>query len=243
MKYFIASLMLITNLVFAESYDAVLEPKSRKLLSSQMNGVLIKCPKVGTRFKRGEILLSQPIEAIEAEAEQINLNIKALSSEYSYYKKLVDQKKEQLESSLINKEEYESVAHELSKVTNKINSYKIELKKVQILLSQSVTKADLSGIVTKEFKQQGEYSKEGEACLEVIDDSVLYAIFPYEASKLKELQNKSISIRIYDQKYDGKIHLISPEVDSASGLLQIKVALSNDQLKIRSGQKCIVVLE
>lgn len=238
-KFILITLALI-QVCMCQEVSAVLEPKLRKLISTQRDGVLLKCPVAGSRVSRGQVILSQPKVLLEAEAEQININIHSLKDEESYYLNMLKKKKDQLKEGFINDEEYEAVSHQLTKVTNKMKSYQIELKKIRFQIEESSIKADMNGLVSKELKRQGEFSKSGEVCIEIIDDTVLYAVFPFEAREISTLQNKAISVSVDGKKYTGKIEFISPEVDAASGLLQVKVAIDNRDLNIRSGQRAIV---
>ena len=235
-------ILFICHVAVSESIDAILEPKVRKLLSTQSDGLLTKCLPKGMRINKGQVLLSQSTALIETEAEQIHLNIKSLKNDESFYRKLSQKKKDQFAEGIINQEEYEAAYYELSKVSNKINAYQLELKKILLKIEQAVIKADINGVVTKQLKHQGEFSRLGEVCIEVIDDSTLYAVFPYDSARLTQLKNKSIAVSISNKFYTARLHSISPEVDAASGLVQIKVALDNSKLGIRSGQKCIVHL-
>ena len=90
------ALVLITQTAAAEIYDAVLEPKTRKVYSTQRDGVLLKCASLGSRLAKGEVILSQTTKLIEAENDMINLNIELLSREQQYFSKLAKKKKDKL---------------------------------------------------------------------------------------------------------------------------------------------------
>lgn len=236
-------IILFTQVTLAQTYEAVLEPVVRKTISTQNDGVLLNASNTGDRITKGQIILSQPVELINAEIDQIRLNIKSLVSDLDYYRKLSSKKKEQLGQGIINDEEYETVRHEYFRISQKLASYKIELQKKIIHKKRSTVRADINGVITKGLKQEGEFSRAGEACLEIIDDSILYAVFPLEAAEIHSLKYKSVSVRIADEFHSGSIRSISPEVDAASGLVQVKVAVNNLSLKIRSGEKCTVHLK
>ena len=239
-KYLIFPLIIFFQICTAGEFKAILEPKVRKIISTQMDGILLKSPLAGTRIKKEDILLSQSTDLLEAEAEQIFLNIKSLKIEEEYYRKLSAKKKEQFTEGFINAEELDAVRNEFSKVSIRIKTYEVELKKINLKISNSQVKSDIQGLISKQLKRQGEFSRSGEACIEVIDDSFLYAVFPFEFKNISELQKKSINVFVNGQKYQGLELKISPEVDPASGMVQIKVAIKNSSFKVLSGQKCLV---
>lgn len=241
-KIFLLSLLFIQT-AFTQTFEAVLEPKVRKFISTRMDGVLLKSLDKGTRFSKGEVILSQPTALIKAEAEQINFILKSLKKEETYFSRLAERKKEQLKEGIINEEDYESVLYELTKTSSKISSYLVELKKTQLKLQKANVKADFNGLVSQVIKQKGEFSRTGEVCLELIDDHTLLAVFPCNVQAIKKLWTKSASIEVFGQTLPGRIVSSSPEVDAASGLVQVKVELVNKDLTILPGQKCKVLLK
>ena len=231
-------LLFFSSVLCSEEITAVLEPNIRKFISTRLNGVLLHSLEAGSRFSKGDVILSQPTASIEAEAEQIKLNLSGLKRELEYLEKLSERKKRQHSQGIIRLEEYETVLNELQKVKDKQKLYEIEKNKVFLTLSKSEVKADINGIVVNEIRKRGEYAREGERCLEIIDDSLIWAVFPYPHTKVKILKLESLKVSVGEKVHSGKELWISPEVDAASGFVQVKVSIDNSEFKHKTGQLC-----
>ena len=90
------------------------------------------------------------------------------------------------------------------------------------------------------LKNQYEYTQTGETCLSILKDTKLLAHFtmPYQES-LKIVKAHTI---IKEKKYNLEVFEKSPEIDGATGWVEVKMMLNNTKQEIPPGFTCKVIL-
>ncbi len=102
--------------------------------------------------------------------------------------------------------------------------------------------APFAGVVTKVIPQVGEWAKPGDPIILLVDPStaVLHLAIPHKDLgnlKVGSAQNITLDANSSVTQVTGRITFISPVADPASGLVEVKVTFSNDQLIIKPGIK------
>ena len=102
--------------------------------------------------------------------------------------------------------------------------------------------APFAGVVTKVIPQVGEWAKPGDPIILLVDPStaVLHLAIPHKDLgnlKVGSVQNITLDANSPVTQVTGRITFISPVADPASGLVEVKVTFSNDQLIIKPGIK------
>lgn len=111
-------------------------------------------------------------------------------------------------------------------------------------LSFRTLTAPFSGVVTRIIKEMGESVEANQPILKLVDLSQGYVvsnIAPEVAATLSEGQLIDIHVQGLDM-FKGKVMFISPEIDPASGLLQVKAAYENHKHLVRPGIAASLIL-
>jgi multidrug resistance efflux pump len=108
--------------------------------------------------------------------------------------------------------------------------------------------APVSGIVTRVDLELGEWAKIGEPVLQIVDADVCYLrvnITPMALRKLKLDQQIPISfepaLRIPPVR--GRVSYLSPGIDAASGLVEIRVTFQNPGWRVPPGVKGLITVD
>jgi RND family efflux transporter MFP subunit len=108
--------------------------------------------------------------------------------------------------------------------------------------------APISGIVTKVGAEQGEWVRQGEPVIHLVDADTCVAkiaiplqyAYKIKADSAIKLTLKTESGNIHTQ---GRFSFISPVADPASGLVETKIVFDNRKIKIKPGIKASINLD
>lgn len=108
--------------------------------------------------------------------------------------------------------------------------------------------APVAGVITKISLEPGEYAKQGEPLVHMVDADTCVIKF---AIPLKDTTNVRVGSPIpvtlleenSEKKIIGKISFISPVADPASGLVEAKITFNNAVLKVKPGIKAIMTFD
>lgn len=108
--------------------------------------------------------------------------------------------------------------------------------------------APVVGVITKLSLEPGEYAKQGEPLVHMVDAGTCIIKF---AIPLKDSTNvhmgSQIPVTLLEENGEkniiGKISFISPVADPASGLVEAKITFNNAILKVKPGIKAIMTLD
>jgi HlyD family secretion protein len=114
-----------------------------------------------------------------------------------------------------------------------------ELEAVNQLLSETIIRSPVSGLVGMRYLEQGERVQPDAKLFTVLDTSRVYAVFPVAESEgglITEGMNVEITMDALDKKtFNAKIALVSPLVDPQTGNLTVKALLPNPSLVLKPG--------
>lgn len=155
-------------------------------------------------------------------------------------KAVVAKAKEQLE--------YQQAVTDLEKIQAAEVREKLEYDLAVEALRRRHVYAPFAGIIVEHFKKVGEACQANERLVRLVDTSRCYFVSNMDAkagSRLKLGQSLKLEIESGDTfvAVTGTVHFISPVVDSASGLLRVKLLFENPDGKIRPGVAGRVILE
>lgn len=101
------------------------------------------------------------------------------------------------------------------------------------------------GIVVKLIKQTGESAQANEAALRLCDLSRIVFVANIPIERAENLQTgRTVSVRVGQKAVPvrGRITFVSPIVDAASGLREVKIDLINPPASVRPGVMAVLVL-
>ena len=108
--------------------------------------------------------------------------------------------------------------------------------------------APVNGVVTRVDLEIGEWAKIGEPVLQIVDADVCYlrvAVSPLAMRKLKLEQPLTIQFEpiLKIAPVRGRVSYLSPGIDPASGLVEIRVTFQNPGWRVPPGVKGSVILD
>lgn len=193
--------------------------------------------------------------------EQLGLQLSSLETEIKILKKeqeisYLGYRKEDLINNGIIPAENPAVFHQqiidLNTRTSKaqvttakaqLDTAKQQLKSVNLLIDELIIKSQVPGIVGQKYYENGEYIKENEKLLTLIDTSSVDAVIYIQE---KDVVNFSIGTQIeieipsLNKTEKSTISEISPIADSQSGNFSVKASIDNSKNLIKPGMfiKC-----
>ena len=123
---------------------------------------------------------------------------------------------------------------------------KRELERFELQLARRRIVAPAAGVISEVFRENGEYVSPSDpviARLLVINRLVCVFNIPAEEISLVEIGHPvRVLLRSIGRSLDTTIASIAPDIDGESGTVRVRVYLQNDDLSIRSGDRCTLTL-
>lgn len=250
------TILISSSLLLGESsFVGVVKPKHNINLSFTTDGVVNKILiKEGSVVKEDKalIVLKNSLQKLETQRRKLiwqdksklNSNLseeKVLSSLYHSTKKLYQDSggvsKSELQSLQIK---YLAAIGETKYLKENEKREKIEYEIAKNVLGQYTLRSPINGIVTRINTDLGEFVKNTEPILSIVDSSTCYVemnVDKKELSKISLNQILDISSKIGNKlaSKKAKIIFISPIADRSSGLFSVKAQFNNEDLEIPPG--------
>jgi len=120
----------------------------------------------------------------------------------------------------------------------------LECRRAELLLQRRTISAPLAGVVSKIWKEPGEFVGPSDPqLLTVVQLDPLLANFPAPSSSARNLaigQKVKVKMIDHDRIVEGTVDVISPVVDGKSGTMRIKVRIPNAEGELFSGEPCVL---
>ena len=119
-----------------------------------------------------------------------------------------------------------------------VDAAKQQLESVDTLLAELIIKAPVNGIVGAKNYENGEYVKENENIVTLIDTSSVYVAFYIQEQDMVSFEiGTPISLEIpsINMRLDSVINEISPIADSQSGNFAVKTIVKNADARLKPG--------
>ena len=258
LTFFMAAGMF-SPLLMAQTFVGVIYPENDLTLSLGSSGpVQTVNIEQGSLVKRGETMieLMSDKERLELQRRELvwksrdelntlNQRLNIMQEQYRSAKSLYD------ETQSIAKDDLQRLEMELISIEGKIQQLlvqedreEIEFRMAKEERQDKLLKAPISGVITQVTIQKGEWAKAGEPVIQLVDISKVYIklnVPDAVARRLQVAQEVQANLEGAGQ-FDAKIHYISPIADTASGLVEVKLMIANEESRIRPGTKASVEL-
>jgi RND family efflux transporter MFP subunit len=251
-------IMLLHLPLFAEktiTVSGLTEPLKDVTLSLEVGGRIAT-----VFFKEGEHLakgnpileLNKKLEELDAKRRKLvwesKVEVNSASDRAKTLKSLLESTRTLFETmGSVSKEELETkemeynlAQAEYERLAIAEERERIEYEMALESLDKLILKSPIQGIVTELFLDEGENCEPHQPLVHVVDTSKCRLVCNIEATlgqHLKKNQTVDLEIPVGSQtaRRKGKVIFISPVVDSASGLLTVKVEFQNPDGSIRPG--------
>lgn len=247
----------------AAEFTGLIVPRHDILVSAGVPAAVMQVQtEVGKRVKDGQLLiqLDDRLQALEAQRRRIifedESEIRAARDRVRILRPLAEDSRRAFQAGgSVSREEVSRLELDLSAAAARVEQLiaqkvreksELDIAEQEKLLRRVV--APVSGVVTRVDLEIGEWAKIGEPVLQIVDADVCYlrvAISPMALRKLKLEQVLSIqfepALKLAPVK--GRISYLSPGVDAASGLVEMRVMFQNPGWRVPPGVKASVTLD
>lgn len=122
----------------------------------------------------------------------------------------------------------------------------LEYEKIKAQLERRIVRAPIDGVVLKIHKDLGEFATPNDPAvvtLVQLDQLVAtFSISPQQLTQLAPGQRVPISFQSSQPPVSGIVELVSPVNDAESNTVRVKVRVPNPSGRLRSGQRCSLLL-
>jgi RND family efflux transporter MFP subunit len=216
---------------------------------------------VGQRVKAGQLLLQidDRMQVLEAQRRrqifEDDSEIRASRDRIRVLTPLVEDSRRAFQAGgSISREELVRVELDLASTQARLEQLLMQKKREKLeyelaeqeRIQRSIT-APVAGVVTKIELELGEWARPGEPALQLVDADVCWLrvnVTPGAARGLKLEQSLEISfepvMKIAPMR--GRVSYVSPAIDAASGLVEVRISFQNPGWRIPPGVKASVNL-
>jgi len=216
----------------AEEFDCILEPHQVVRISSPVPGVIdAVLAGRGDHVKKNQILVR--LKSGVQKAEVGLARIKAAFDE-----RKAERNKRMHADKLISESD-------MDELKTKAKVSEAELRVAKAKLEQRTIRSPISGVILERFHSPGEFVRD-DKIIKLAETNPLNVEVIVPASMLNEVKkgmNATVALgSMAAHKYQGKVVVVDPVVDAASGTVGIRLEIPNPAYKIPSGSKCKIEL-
>ena len=244
-------------------FIGIVYPVRDLALSVHVAAVVEQAPvAVGQRVAAGQLILRQDSRLQEAERERRRVILQDRSELDS-----TEQRRRLIEglvrdatalyerAGTVSRDEVTKLRLELESATGRVEQLRqakrreqVELDLAERELALRELRAPVAGVVTMVKVQGGEWAAPGEAIVRLVDETVCELrvnVSPAAARRLAT--GATVAVRVDDPAVaaavSGRVTFVSPVVDAASSLVEVRVQFPNADRRIRPGVKARLRVE
>ena len=244
-------------------FIGIVYPVRDLALSVHVAAVVEQAPvAVGQRVAAGQLILRQDSRLQEAERERRRVILQDRSELDS-----TEQRRRLIEglvrdatalyerAGTVSRDEVTKLRLELESATGRVEQLRqakrreqVELDLAERELALRELRAPVAGVVTMVKVQGGEWAAPGEAIVRLVDETVCELrvnVSPAAARRLAT--GATVAVRVEDPAVaaavSGRVTFVSPVVDAASSLVEVRVQFPNADRRIRPGVKARLRVE
>lgn len=239
-----------------------------RLLSLEKSEMTIKQKELELQSRRKDLENQERLHEIggttDVELEKLQISISSLETEISVLKKELEistlglrnidliqngitpsSDKEERKKQLIELN-IKSAQSQVESAKAQLNSANQKLNSVNKLIEELTIRSPVNGIVGTKYFENGEYVKENEKIITIIDTATVYGVLYVQEQDIVNFSTgalMNITIPSINKTFDSQIDEISPVADPQSGNFSVKTILKNTDGKIKPGMfiKCSIL--
>ena len=244
-------------------FIGIVYPVRDLALSVHVAAVVEQAPvAVGQRVAAGQLILRQDSRLQEAERERRRVILQDRSELDS-----TEQRRRLIEglvrdatalyerAGTVSRDEVTKLRLELESATGRVEQLRqakrreqVELDLAERELALRELRAPVAGVVTMVKVQGGEWAAPGEAIVRLVDETVCeLRVNVSPAAARRRATGATVAVRVDDPAVaaavSGRVTFVSPVVDAASSLVEVRVQFPNADRRIRPGVKARLRVE
>ncbi len=227
------------TLSVTEHYLGEIEPVVFSRISSKVSGILFDVKKFeGDKVRRGELIALLDAREIEAQIRSVKAKISAAKTEYVVKKRILERNRILFKNKALSQEAWELSQLDFERAKANLASLKDELSALKAQLSYARISAPFDGVVSKRFKNPGDFVVPGTPILELEEVKAGYKVLvgiPQEkAARIRK--GEEVILTSSGERLAAKVFRVYPAV-SNDGLAQLEVRLSKKPFGLPTGSK------
>ena len=262
---FIAALLPVFACAAAQAaeFTGLIVPRHDILVSAGVAAAVMRVQtQVGQRVKEGDLLIQfdDRLQALEAQRRRVifddDSEVRAARDRVRILTPLVEDSARAFQAGgSVSREELSRLELDLSSARGRVEqlvAQKVREKSELDIAEQErqlrrVT-APVNGVVTRVDLELGEWAKLGDPVLQIVDADVCYLRVNVTPMALRRVRvDQPLTIQFEPQlrlsPVRGRVSFVSPAIDAASGLVELRVTFQNPGWRIPPGVKGAVTLD
>lgn len=247
----------------ATEFTGLIIPRHDILVSAGVAASVMQVQtEVGKRVREGQLLiqLDDRLQVLEAQRRRMifedDSEIRAARDRVRILRPLAEDSRRAFQAGgSVSREEVTRLELDLSAAVARVEQ--LQAQKLREKSELDIAEQDkqlrrvtapVNGVVTRVDLEIGEWAKIGEPVLQIVDADVCYlrvAVSPLAMRKLKLEQPLTIQFEpiLKIAPVRGRVSYLSPGIDPASGLVEIRVTFQNPGWRVPPGVKGSVILD
>lgn len=247
------------SVVISKTYPAVLRADNSADVVARVNGYLLSQNyNSGDRVKKGQVLFRIEDTQYRDAVTQAQAALENARSAYAYASKNYEAMQRALQSDAVAQIQVLEAKNALEQSQAQIKNCEAALSTARTQLSYCTVAAPFDGVMTTSEYSPGAYiggAGQPVKLATIYDDSKVKAEFSIDdASFQRSLTNENGRSKInyghvpvsfseeLPHKYEGDLYYISPDVNTGTGTLNLRLMLDNPYHELRDGMYCTVSL-
>ncbi|WP_404399946.1 efflux RND transporter periplasmic adaptor subunit [Idiomarina seosinensis] len=208
-----------------------IEPYQRAIVRARTDGMLEYIAETGRQVNKGDKLAELSMDDRQVQLEKARAQVKKAESDYQAAQRLNEQNL--------------SSESELQALKAKLEAARAELRRIDFDIENTELSSPVTGVVNRQFIEQGAYVAPGSQVLEVVDNDPLLAVVYVQQNQIHRLQSDMpASVRtVGGEKRQGEISFIAPVADPQTRAFRVEVTVPNQQKPLPAGMSAEVTID
>lgn len=225
-----------------------LEAEQRAELRAEVEGVVAAIPVAeGAAVSRGELLVRLDARELAAQASAAEAAVERSRTEAENFRARLERNRGLLEAGAISPQALDDLESGYRAAQARTAEAEANLRLARRGLEKAVVRAPFAGRIGARSFYVGDYVREGDVLMELIDDDLLRVAFDLPEEYLGRVEMGSavaVSARsLPGREITGRVAFVSPRVEPATRTLAIEAEIPNAERLLRPGQFVDVEIE
>ncbi len=250
---------VVDSIVLHKTYPGLLGASDNAAVVGRVNGTLLsKNYESGSYVNKGQVLFIIESTKYRDAVQQAQASLATAKSQYEYASKNYEALSEALKSDAVSQIEVIQAKATMEQAAASIKNAEAALSQANLNLSYCTVKAPISGYITSNIPNVGEYiSGEGSpvTLCKIYDNAKMTAKFTIEDAQYEEMigQNGGMKHALYrnvplkftqplPHSYTADLSYESPSINSSTGTLELKGSVTNIDNELKDGMYVTIEL-
>ncbi len=226
---------LSQNLSLSGSLKAVDQASVKARVAGEIREILVR---EGESVQAGQIIVKMDSTEYQAKVEQARGNLNASRAQLDIATKTRDNNRALLEKGFISRNAFDNAESQFAVAQANVDAARSAVDIVQKLLSDTIIRAPISGMVASRSVQPGEKVSPDNRLLDILNLQKIEMEAVVPTSEIGNVAlGQTVTLRVdgLDESFSGRVVRINPATQSGSRSILVYIQVANPQNKLRSG--------